>query len=138
MRELWEAGVNMTISSDDPPIMCVTLIDELREVVRLAGLGRADLAELQRRAAWAAFLPPDERLDLVARIDAWEAEGPGCPHVGSSGHEHARRGPRSQVTTIEQVRQPGPGFRQPVLRYRPERCFGPRSLDDAKLVAAAG
>jgi adenosine deaminase len=75
VRDLWEAGVNLTISSDDPPIMGVTLIDELRHVVRLAGLTRADLAELQRRAARAAFLPQDERLGLVARIDAWEDAG---------------------------------------------------------------
>ena len=45
----WRAGVNMTISSDDPPFMRTTLTDELRHVVRLAGLTRNDLAELQRR-----------------------------------------------------------------------------------------
>lgn len=69
----WRAGVNMTISSDDPPFMHTTLTDELRHVVRLAGLSRADLAELQRRAARAAFAPEATKAGIVAQIDAWEA-----------------------------------------------------------------
>ncbi len=75
VRRFWEAGVNMTISSDDPPLMGTTLTDELRHVVRLAHLTRADLGELQRRAARSAFLPVPERLALDARIDAWAAAG---------------------------------------------------------------
>lgn len=69
----WRAGVNMTISSDDPPFMRTTLVDELRHVVRLAGLTRDDLAELQRRAARAAFTTPAIKADLLAQIDAWAA-----------------------------------------------------------------
>ena len=69
----WRAGVNMTISSDDPPFFRTTLTDELRHVVRIAGLSRSDLAELQRRAARAAFAPDATKAAIVARIDAWEA-----------------------------------------------------------------
>lgn len=43
----WQRGVNMTISSDDPPIFGTTLTDELRHIVRVAGLTRDDLGELQ-------------------------------------------------------------------------------------------
>ena len=75
VREFWRAGVQMTISSDDPPFFHTTLTEELRRVVRLLGLSRADLAELQRRAARAAFAPADVKAGLVARIDAWEAAG---------------------------------------------------------------
>jgi adenosine deaminase len=75
VTEFWRAGVNMTISSDDPPFMRTTLTDELRHVVRLAGLSRGDLAELQRRAARAAFAPRVVRSELLATIDAWEAAG---------------------------------------------------------------
>ena len=67
----WRAGVNMTISSDDPPFFNTTLTDELRHVVRLAGLTRDDLVLLQRRAAAAAFTDPATRAALRARIDAW-------------------------------------------------------------------
>jgi adenosine deaminase len=72
VAQFWRAGVNMTISSDDPPFMRTTLTEELRHVVRLAGLSRHDLAELQRRAARAAFAPEALRNELVATIDAWE------------------------------------------------------------------
>ena len=67
----WKAGVNFTISSDDPPFMRTTLTDELRHVVGLAGLTRDDLAELQRRAARAAFAPAATKAELLATIDAW-------------------------------------------------------------------
>lgn len=67
----WRAGVEMTISSDDPPFFGVTLVDELRNVVRLADLRRDDLAELQRRAATHAFVSDPVRTELLARIDAW-------------------------------------------------------------------
>lgn len=67
----WKAGVNMTISSDDPHLMGTSLTQELRHVVRLAGLSAADLAELQRRAARVAFLPGSDRRALEARVDAW-------------------------------------------------------------------
>lgn len=69
----WRAGMNMTISSDDPPFFRTTITEELRRIVRLLGLTRADLAELQRRAARASFATPDVRAELVAAIDAWEA-----------------------------------------------------------------
>ena len=69
----WRAGVNMTISSDDPPFFNTTLIDELGHVVRLAGLSQADLAILQRRAARAAFADDNARDAMVANIDAWLA-----------------------------------------------------------------
>jgi adenosine deaminase len=73
--EFWRRGVTFTVSSDDSPFFRTTLTDELRHVVRIAGLTRADLAELQRRAARAAFQPQAVRDGLVARIDAWEAAG---------------------------------------------------------------
>lgn len=75
VASLWRAGANITISSDDPPLMGVTLSDELRTTVRLAGLSRDDLATLQRRAARAAFLPASEQRALEARIDAWLEAG---------------------------------------------------------------
>lgn len=69
----WRAGVNMTISSDDPPFVHTTLTDELRHVVRLAGLTRDDLAELQRRAARHSFASPEAKAGLLGEIEAWAA-----------------------------------------------------------------
>ncbi len=71
----WERGVNMTISSDDPPFFGTTLTDELRQLVRVAGLSRDDLGELQRRAARNSFASPEVKAALIAEIDAWAAAG---------------------------------------------------------------
>ena len=73
MAAFWHAGVNMTISSDDPPFFHTTLTDELRHVVRLAGLTRDDLAELQRRAARHSFASEDAKAGLIRQIDEWVA-----------------------------------------------------------------
>jgi aminodeoxyfutalosine deaminase len=69
--ELWEAGANVTINSDDPPFFGTTLTDELDHARRLCALERKELAELQRRAARASFAPPKVTRDVLARIDAW-------------------------------------------------------------------
>jgi len=67
----WRAGVNMTISSDDPPFFDTTLTDELRHVVRLAGLSRDDLAELQLRAVRNSFANADRKVAMLAAVNAW-------------------------------------------------------------------
>jgi aminodeoxyfutalosine deaminase len=69
----WRAGVNMTISSDDPPFFDTTLTDELLHVVRLAGLTRDDLATLQRRAVRNAFAAAAKKAETLALIDDWAA-----------------------------------------------------------------
>lgn len=68
----WRAGVNMTISSDDPPFFGTTLTDVVRHVVRIADLTRDDLAELQRRGARNSFATPAIKAEIIARIDAWQ------------------------------------------------------------------
>lgn len=72
---LWSAGAQVTVNSDDPPFFATTLTDELRHAERLAGLGRGDLALLQRRAAQASFLDEEAAAAIVADIDAWAANG---------------------------------------------------------------
>ncbi len=70
----WRAGVNLTISSDDPPFFRTTLIDQLRDVVGVVGLSRDDLVELQRRAARSSFAPAETKAALLAEIEAWAAD----------------------------------------------------------------
>lgn len=72
---LWQAGVPLTINSDDPPFFATTLTEELGHAARILGLDRADLADLQRRAARASFAPDDVRADILAAIDLWQTEG---------------------------------------------------------------
>jgi len=75
MAEFWRRGVRMTISSDDPPFFGTTLTDELRHLVRIAGLSRGDLITLQRRAIEASFADAATRAAVRARIDAWAGAG---------------------------------------------------------------
>ncbi len=70
--QFWRAGLNVTVNSDDPPFFSTTLTDELRHAARLADLSKSDIAELERRAARAAFAPADVRDRLTAAIDAWQ------------------------------------------------------------------
>ena len=70
---MWEAGVNVTVNSDDPPFFATTLSEELQRVTRLAALTRRDVAELQRRAIRASFAPAALRSETLTRIDAWDA-----------------------------------------------------------------
>jgi len=71
VAKFWREGVNMTISSDDPPFFHTTLTDELRHVVRLAGLTCDDLLELQRRAIRNSFASPGVKAAVTAELDAW-------------------------------------------------------------------
>lgn len=74
VRVFWDAGVNMTISSDDPYLMGTSLTHELTHVARLASLTVGDMVTLQRRAARNAFLPGPERAALEMQIDNWAVE----------------------------------------------------------------
>jgi adenosine deaminase len=74
MKEFWNAGVNMTISSDDPAFFHTTLTDELQNVVRVVGLSRDDLGELQRRAITGSFASAEAKAALHAELEAWLAE----------------------------------------------------------------
>lgn len=84
--DLWRAGANVTLSSDDPPFFATTLSRELALVAEVVPLGSRDLLELQLRAADAAFLPAREREELKDRIRAWPGtEGPD-QEGGTGGH----------------------------------------------------
>lgn len=72
IRALWDAGVAVTVNSDDPPFFSTTLTDELDHAARLLGLTGSQLADLQRRALTASHAPADVRRDAAAQLDAWE------------------------------------------------------------------
>ncbi len=57
------------------------MTDELRHVVRLAGLTRDDLAELQRRAVRNAFAPAALKASLLETIDAWVRDPDAVPEA---------------------------------------------------------
>ncbi len=71
LPKLVEAGVAVTINSDDPPFFSTTLTDELAHARQLLGLDRAGLADVQRRAIDASFAPAEIVADVHSRLDAW-------------------------------------------------------------------
>ena len=71
IRALRDAGVSLTVNSDDPPFFSTTLSEELAHAVRLLELDEARLAALQRRAVDASYAPAGLRAEIHAAIDRW-------------------------------------------------------------------
>ncbi len=69
-----EAGVVVTINSDDPPMFGTTLNREYEIAADLLGLDHAGVAELSRAAVGASFAPDDVKARLLGEIDAYVAD----------------------------------------------------------------
>lgn len=65
-----EQKLNVTVNTDDPSISQIRLSDEYRLVCEDQGMPLPVLRERVLAAARAAFLPEDERQELVASLDA--------------------------------------------------------------------
>jgi adenosine deaminase len=76
LMKMLQAGLNVTLNTDDPNISRITLSDEYRLAVENLGLpgGSDGLSRLVLQAANAAFLPEPERNQLVIRLAAQLAE----------------------------------------------------------------
>jgi adenosine deaminase len=74
LRRLYDAGVRVTVNSDDPTFFGASLLDEY-ELCRTAfGFTPRELGVLAEHAASAAFLDPAARAQLAARVRAgWSA-----------------------------------------------------------------
>ncbi|MFI1196643.1 adenosine deaminase [Micromonospora sp. NPDC020750] len=73
LPRLVEAGVLVTINSDDPPMFGTTLDNEYAVAARLLGVGPEGVAALAADAVNAAFLEPGEKSRLTAEIDGYLA-----------------------------------------------------------------
>ncbi|MFC8845457.1 MULTISPECIES: adenosine deaminase [unclassified Micromonospora] len=73
LPRLVEAGVLVTINSDDPPMFGTTLNDEYAVAARLLGLGPQGLAALATDAVSVSFLEAGEKARLTAEIDGYLA-----------------------------------------------------------------
>jgi aminodeoxyfutalosine deaminase len=70
LPQLLDAGVLLTLNTDDPGMFHTTLNREYEIAHEKFGLGRAELAELARNAVRAAFCDEPTRRQLLAGIDA--------------------------------------------------------------------
>ncbi|MCB1495927.1 MAG: adenosine deaminase [Bauldia sp.] len=69
-RRLMEAGVRVTVNSDDPPYFHTSLGHEYELLGRDQGLGDAALLQATRTAIEAAFVDDKTRETLLERVDA--------------------------------------------------------------------
>jgi aminodeoxyfutalosine deaminase len=73
VKEMVEAGVLVTINSDDPPMFGTDLNTEYAVAARLLGLDETGLAALAKNAVEASFLDPAGKARLAAEIDTYTA-----------------------------------------------------------------
>ncbi|MEU4528950.1 adenosine deaminase [Micromonospora ureilytica] len=73
LPRLVEAGLLVTINSDDPPMFGTTLNDEYAVAARLLGVGAEGLAGLARNAVTASFLDSTGQQRILTEIDAYLA-----------------------------------------------------------------
>jgi adenosine deaminase len=74
LRRLYDAGVCVTVNSDDPTFFGASVLDELRLCLTTLGFAPRELAVLAEHAAAAAFLPDAARAALRARVrSGWAA-----------------------------------------------------------------
>ncbi|PZM93787.1 MAG: adenosine deaminase [Actinobacteria bacterium] len=73
LRQMVEAGLLVTINSDDPPMFGTTLNNEYAIAARLLDCGRDGIVALARNAVTASFLPASDKARVLAEIDAYAA-----------------------------------------------------------------
>lgn len=71
LKRLLDAGLRVTIHSDDPAYFGGYVAENYRATAEALGLTRADLLLLARHSILASFLPEPERNRLLAELDAF-------------------------------------------------------------------
>ncbi|MDX2295004.1 MULTISPECIES: adenosine deaminase [Streptomyces] len=74
IRAMVDAGVLVTVNSDDPPMFGTDLNNEYAVAARLLGLDERGLAALAKNAVEASFLDPAGKERLAAEIDTYTEE----------------------------------------------------------------
>jgi adenosine deaminase len=70
LRKLWEAGVFLTIGSDDPPMFGTDLNHEYQVLVKDYNFTQIELERISLNAIHASFLDPPEKLKLEHEFQA--------------------------------------------------------------------
>jgi adenosine deaminase len=72
LPRLREAGIVVTVNSDDPAYFGGYVDDNYRVVAAAFGWGPTELGELARNSVAASFADDDRKAQILAEIDAWE------------------------------------------------------------------
>ncbi|WP_122816891.1 adenosine deaminase [Nocardioides pantholopis] len=73
IRAFRDAGVTITVNSDDPPMFATSLTQEYAVAAELLELDQAGVAELARTAVRVSFAEDDVRRRVLAEIDEYAA-----------------------------------------------------------------
>ena len=73
LKALMDAGVHVTVNSDDPPYFDGYVSENMIECQRALNLSREDIVTLARNSFNAAFISPGEAAGAQAQIDAYVA-----------------------------------------------------------------
>lgn len=72
LPQLIQAGLNVSVNSDDPPMFGTTISDEYRKCSEAFGITDNQWIQMNRRSIQASFLPDIEKANLYARLDLYE------------------------------------------------------------------
>ena len=75
IRQMYDAGLTVTVNSDDPPMFGTTLNREYEVAARLLALDREGIADLAKTAVRASFADDAFKSGLCAEIDAYTGNG---------------------------------------------------------------
>ncbi len=95
LKRLLDAGLVVTVNSDDPAYFGGYLLDNYVAAQKALGLSHADLAQLARNSITASLLTEERKAELITEIDQVAAGGPEAAWSGSGGHaavDHHRCG----------------------------------------------
>jgi aminodeoxyfutalosine deaminase len=76
LARIVEAGVPVSINSDDPPMFGTTLADEYAVAARLLELDAGGVARLAKAAVEQSFMPATNKTALLTEIDAYASKTP--------------------------------------------------------------
>ncbi len=69
LRAMLDAGLNITLNTDDPGISGITLSDELRLAVDILQINQAELNAMTLNAARGSFLPAEQKNKLIQKLE---------------------------------------------------------------------
>ena len=112
LKRLLDAGLVVTVNSDDPAYFGGYLLDNYVAVERALGLSRHDLAQLARNSITASLLPAERKAALIEEIDRGRGRdltAGAAPRAGSGGHApvHDQRAAGDEAAVV--ARQKGDG-----------------------------
>ncbi|MSW68626.1 MAG: adenosine deaminase [Actinobacteria bacterium] len=74
LRTFVDAGITVTINSDDPPMFATTLNNDYEVAAGLLDLDERGVADLARAAVDASFAPAEVKARIAAEIEAYAAD----------------------------------------------------------------